>query len=341
MFEDLSLLGNLAIFGAAAVTVWLAGARLARSVDGIAEKTGVGHGFLGIVLLGGVTSLPEMAVSYTASFAGHSDLAVNNLLGSASFTIVIIAVADALIGRDAITSVLASANVLLQGVLGFLMLVLVAAATLSPDIPLLGASAWTWLLLAAYASAVWILARSRSGGAWQAISLPTRPRPTAEAYVSQPLRKEVAKTAAAAAVILVAGFFLSRTGEAIAQQTGLGTSFVGFVLVGAATSLPEVSTVLAAVRLHRYEMALGDVFGASLLNVAHLFGVDVLFDGGPVLQGAGRFAGFAGLLAAVLVGIFLIGMLERRDRTIARMGYDSLAAVIVYVAGVAVLWQLR
>jgi hypothetical protein len=34
-------------------------------------------------------------------------------------------------------------------------------------------------------------------------------------------------------------------------------------------------------------------------------------------------------------------MLERRDRTSARMGYDSLAAVIVYVAGVAMLWQLR
>jgi cation:H+ antiporter len=344
MLEDLSLLANLAIFGAAAVTVWLAGARLAHSVDGIAEKTGVGRGFLGIVLLGGVTSLPEMAVSYTASFAGHSDLAVNNLLGSASFNIIIIAVADALIGRDAITSVLASANVLLQGVLGIVMLVLVAAATLSPDVPLLGASVWTWLLVAVYASAVWILARSRSEGAWKAISLPTRPRPTVEAFDDQSLRKEVGKTAAAAAVILVAGFFLSQTGEAIARQTGLGTSFVGFLLVGAATSLPEVSTVLAAVRLHRYEMALGDVFGASLLNVAHVFGVDVLFEGGPVLQGlegAGRFAGFAALLAAVLVGIFLIGMLERRDRTIARMGYDSLAAVIVYVAGVALLWQLR
>ena len=117
MLDNLSLLGNVTIFGAAAVTVWLAGARLARNVDGIAEKTGIARGFLGIVLLGGVTSLPEMAVSYTAAIAGHSNLAVNNLLGSASFNIVIIAVADALIGREAITSVLASANVLLQGVL--------------------------------------------------------------------------------------------------------------------------------------------------------------------------------------------------------------------------------
>lgn len=341
MFEDQGLLANLTVFAAAAFAVWLAGARLVRYVDRIADKTGIGRGLLGIVLLGGVTSLPEMAVSYTASFAGQSDLAVNNLLGSASLNIVIIAVADALIGRDAITSMLASANVLLQGVLGMLMLVLVAAATLSPDLPLLGASAWTWSLLAAYASAVWILARSQAEGAWKATFLPTTPRAAAVSSDDEALHKDVVKTAATAGVILIAGFFLSKTGEAIAEQTGLGSSFVGFVLLGAATSLPEVSTVIGAVRLHRYEMALGDVFGACLLNVTHLFGVDLLFAGAPVLSEVGRFAGFSALLASVLIGVYLIGMLERRDRTIARMGYDSVGVIVLYVAGVGILWQLR
>ena len=34
-------------------------------------------------------------------------------------------------------------------------------------------------------------------------------------------------------------------------------------------------------------------------------------------------------------------MIERRDRTVLRMGYDSLAVVVVYLGGVTVLYQLR
>jgi cation:H+ antiporter len=47
------------------------------------------------------------------------------------------------------------------------------------------------------------------------------------------------------------------------------------------------------------------------------------------------------LLASVLLAVYLVGMLERRDRTIARMGYDSVAVIALYLAGVGLLWQLR
>ena len=56
---------------------------------------------------------------------------------------------------------------------------------------------------------------------------------------------------------------------------------------------------------------------------------------------AGAFAAFAALLAGVLTLLFLIGMLERRDKTILRMGFDSLAAILCYAGGLFVLYQLR
>ncbi|MGH8165642.1 MAG: sodium:calcium antiporter, partial [Woeseiaceae bacterium] len=151
MFQDYSLAFNFGIFATAAAAVWIAGTRIARYADSIAGKTGIGREVLGILLLGGVTSLPEMAVASTASLTGHPALSVNDLLGSAAINVVVIALADAAIGRDAITSVLASPGVLLQGVLGILLLALVVGATMTIDMPLLGASAWTWLLLFAYA----------------------------------------------------------------------------------------------------------------------------------------------------------------------------------------------
>lgn len=100
---NLGLGENLAAFAAAAAVVWFAGARIARYADAIAEKTGIGRAVLGMLLLGGITSLPELAVASTASLAGHPALSVNDLLGSAAINVVIIALADAVIGRDAIT----------------------------------------------------------------------------------------------------------------------------------------------------------------------------------------------------------------------------------------------
>jgi cation:H+ antiporter len=105
--------------------------------------------------------------------------------------------------------------------------------------------------------------------------------------------------------------------------------------------LPEWSTVIESIRLNRYDMAIGDVFGTNIMNVMIIVLIDALNPGDPVLQAAGRFAGFAAVLALLLTSVFMIGLLERRDRTVLRMGLDSLVVVLVYAAGVVVLHGLR
>jgi len=342
MFESLPLPGNLGAFAAAAAVVWLAGTHLAGYANEIAERTGIGRAFLGLALLGGITSLPELAVASTAALSGAPALSINDVLGSAAINVLIIALADAAIGRDALTSVTASPRVLLQGVLATLLLALAAAATFAPDRPLLGASAWSWCLLFACAASLAIVARARPERAWEARRRDgQRHRPEQAQEGPRTLRALVPRTVAAGVAIAAAGYVVAKSGEAIAQQTGLGTSLVGAVLLAASTSLPEVSTVLAAVRLRQYEMALSDVFGTNLFNVSILFVVDLLYAGPPALREAGAFAGFAALLAAVLCAVFVAGMIERRDRTVLRMGIDSLAAIGIYSAGLAVLFQLR
>lgn len=340
MLESLPLAANLAIFAAAAALVWGAGTRMAGYAGAIAQRTGLGDAFLGMLLLGGVTSLPELAVGVTAASAGHPALSINDVIGSASVNVLIIALADAVVGRDAITSVLGAPRVLLQGVLGLMLFAMVAAATFAPDAPLLGASAWSWALLFASAAAMALVARARSDKAWKAVRR-KGDSGDRKAKDAGSVHRLLPKTLAAAALIAASGFALAKSGEAIAGQTGLGTSFVGVALLAAATSLPEASTVVAAVKMRRYEMAISDVFGTNLFNISILFVVDAVYDGPPALQQAGAFAGFAALTAAVLTGLFLAGMIERRDRTILRMGVDSLAAVAVYAASLVVLYHLR
>lgn len=339
--DQLSVTVNAGIFLGAAIAVWIAGTKLARYADAIAEKTGMGREFLGIMLLGGVTSLPELAVATTATLRGAPALSVNDVLGSAAVNVIILAVADAISGKKALTAVQGSPLLMLQGVLGILLLAFAAAPALTGDSVVLGAGMWSWAMLATYIIAVRLIARSNANDAWRAAHSEAAKDEAQSKSDQRALRPVIVRTVIAGGVILVAGFLLASSGEALAHQTGLGTSFFGAVFLAFATSLPEWSTVISATRIGRYEMAISDVFGTNLFNVTILVFVDVLHRGGPVMVEAGSFAAFAALLALTLTGFYMIGMLERRDRSFLRMGWDSLAVIATYGAGVAVLHGLR
>lgn len=349
-FHQRPLMVNAGIFAVCTVVVWLAGWRIAQYADRFASATGMGHAVVGMVVLAGLTSLPEVAVTLSSAASETPQLAANNLLGSIAMQITLLALADALIGRQALTVVAGNSQVLLQAMMNVLLLLLVAMAISVGDRPLLGAGMWSWGLAFAYVLAMFTVAKSSGREVW--IARQTRRQREREASGEdqgqaeppsgdEPVRPLVIKLALGGAAILVAGFLLSRTGEAIAEQTGLGSSFMGAVFVAIATSLPESSSVVSSMHRRRYEMALADIFGTNLFNILLLFGVDLLFRGGPALNEVGRFSLVASLLSALLASIFLVGLIERRDRTVGRMGVDSLAVLVSYSAGLYLLYQLR
>jgi cation:H+ antiporter len=123
-----SIAVNLAVFAVASIAIWIAGSRVVRCVDAIADRTGIGQAFAGMLLLGGITSLPEIAAVSGASWIGNASLSVSNLLGSLCMNIVLLCVADAMLSPVAITSVVPGAATLLQGALGIIALALTAGA---------------------------------------------------------------------------------------------------------------------------------------------------------------------------------------------------------------------
>jgi cation:H+ antiporter len=309
----------------------------------------MGKGFAGLVLLGGITSLPEVAVSVTSALTGAEVLAVNNLLGSVAAQVALLALADAVIGRDALTSVVVKPVVLLQAALNVILLALVAAAVTVGDVAVGPVGLWSLVLLGGYVASVWTLSGYEGRTTWvvapdgtQGVAPPSAPHGETGGGEQPPsLRALILRTIAAGSVILVAGYLLSVTGSAAAERTGLGSAFFGATFVAVATSLPEISTMVGAVRLRRYEMAFGDIFGTNLFNAALIFVTDLLAGGGPLLGRIGAFSAFGALLGLLLTALFLAGLVERRDRTVLRMGWDSLAALVAYGAGVAVLFALR
>jgi cation:H+ antiporter len=358
-FEGTPLWVDAAAVLVAAVAVWTAGVRLARGADAIARRTGLRQAVVGVLLLAVATSLPEIAVTATAALGGNSALAVNNLLGGLAMQVTILALADAVLGRDALTAVVADPSVLLQGILCALLLAVAAAGITLGDVPAFGVGIWAWAIAAGYPATLWLVARtprastqwvveSRRGEKTKSARARRRGAPPNDGEVAEQhgarhasFAAVVARTALAGLVILAAGVVLARAGEGIATKTGLGESFVGAVLVAGSTSLPEVSTVFGAVRLRRYEMAVADIFGTNLADVALLPVVDALSAGPPVLGEMGRFSTAAALLALTLTLVFLAGLIERRDRTVLRMGVDSLLVLLLYAGGLVLLYHLR
>jgi cation:H+ antiporter len=355
-FTQFSLAVNAGVFAVAAAAVWIAGTHIALYADAISEATGIGHALLGLLLLAGVTSLPEAAVSLTSASVGNAPLAVNNLLGGIAMQIAFLAVADFIIGRRALTSVVPDPVVMMQGALNVALLSIVAAAVLIGDVSLLGVGLWAWFILAGVLVSLRQMVRSHGRVPWlinpevHGENGSPRPRSARIAKKAKHARSRdkrsglhmlIFKSAAAGAVILVAGYLISRAGEAIGEQTGLGASFAGAVVLAFATSLPEISTVLGALRLGLYTMAISDIFGTTAFNVGLIFAVDAAAGGEPVLNRVGAFSGFAALLCIVMTASFTAGLAERRDQTLWRMGVDSIAVLVLYAGGLVLLYNLR
>ncbi len=338
--QDYPLWINALIFGFSALCVWSAGTRLTFYLDAIALKTGMGQAFVGMLLLGGITSLPEVANTMTASWTGNPGLAVNNLLGSAAINVLLLAVADAFLGREALTSAVAKPSTLMMGTLCILVLIAVAMAVTVGDVAVLGLGAWSVLLCAMSIGAFWLSAGYGARSQWVVEGEEEKGEDEGNDERNASLRNLIIKSAIAGAIIFAAGYALSQTGDALAEQTGLGTGLVGFALIGVATSMPELSTIVAAIRLRRYELAFGQILGTNFINLSLILLADVFFTGGPVINELGRFEQFSALLGASLIGVFIIGLLERKDATILKMGYDSFAVIVLFGLGLSVLAAL-
>ncbi|MFC1897833.1 sodium:calcium antiporter [Chloroflexota bacterium] len=119
------------------------------------------------------------------------------------------------------------------------------------------------------------------------------------------------KFAICLAVILVAGTRLAKYGDVIAVKTGLGRVWIGVVLLATITSLPELATSISSVALvGKPDLALGNLFGSNLINLAVIAIIDVLYTRGQVLQylSSGIILAAASstlLIAAVAIFIYL------------------------------------
>jgi cation:H+ antiporter len=349
-FAGMGLGATALILAIAAGVVWWAGYRLSEYGEVIAERTGLGGAFIGTVLIALLVSLPEMTFASVSAAYGQADLAVNSLLGGIAMTVVMLAIADFVVGPEPLSTDIEHPVVLLQGSLTVLMLTTVAAAILTGDrlLPGIGlAGMWTTALFALYVLDVLLMKYMERHHPWKTNDEPgerkARSRGGKRGKQGQHRGMSgavVGPTLLLAGLVVAAGTVLAFGAEAMTQATGLGAGFIGLIFGGISTSLPELSTTISAARLKEYEMAFSDVFGTNLCSVGLLFVADLLYPGEPILSKAGTFSAVAVLVGAAVTAIYLAGMLVRPKQPILRMGPDSIAVLAVTAGGLTLLWHL-
>lgn len=146
--------------------------------------------------------------------------------------------------------------------------------------------------------------------------------------------------ASGVAVVLL-GIQLAKYGDALAALTGWGRLFVGSILVALATSLPELSNNITAVRIDNPALALGDVLGSNMLNILILAMVALVFGGKRFLQRVAPEQGYLILLAAGLSILAMIFAVLKNETQIWQIGLSSLAILAAYLAGMWLVYRRR
>lgn len=339
-----SLLQSLLFFAASAACVWIAGARLAYLADALADRFKLAKSLVGLLLLSLATSLPEVATTLSAALQQSRDLVLNNLFGGIALQTAILAMAD-FWAKGPITNYPRKANHALEATLLVLLLSIALVVTnLGKTVVIAGVGLGSVCIAIFYVGAIWLLRRYDDSSDWVPVDLPD-PHPLAFPAPSNlgeaPNASLIWQAVAACAAILVFGLLLVLFAERIADQSGLGTGFVGVTLLAAATSLPELSTSIAAVRIGAYTMAISNIFGSNLIMLVLVFPADILFRDGPILQNTTKMVSLALAFGLTVTAIYLIGLIVRRKPRIGRFGFDSILVLLAFLVSLAAYYSVR
>ena len=301
-------------FAVCGVAIVIAGTRLSRFGDIIGEKLKIGSTWIGLVLLAAITSMPEMITSCTAGAIGAPDMAAGNLFGSNLFNLAILGILGLVMFRRAVWAGKGKRHLLSGSLNGLMMLAalltillyrLASWKTLPNELMQLPVGVGSVLLLFLYflcMSLIFLDERDKSATSAES-----------QSYRNEKLTNVCLKFGVAGAIIVFAGWRMVVLGHILAQapihlfgaRVVLGQSIIGTLFLAVATSLPELTVCYAAVKIGSVDMAIGNVFGSNIFNVATFFLADLFFTKGPILAYVSEAHVLTGLLVILMSVLFI------------------------------------
>lgn len=316
------------------------GSRLSKYGDIIAEKTGLGGAWIGVVLMGFVTSLPELVTGISSvTYAGVPNIAVGNVLGACVFNMLTLALLDAFYRPMPISAKAHSGHVI-SAAFGVLLLCIVALSLfLGNRLFSLGwIGPYSLLFALIYFMAIRLVYSYEKR---QQIARFINKLAVELKYEGISTKTAVSRYLIHAVIVIAAAVFLPKIGEGIAETTGLGQTFVGSMLIAFSTTLPELTVSISAVRIGAIDLAIGNLFGSNIFNILILAVDDVFFTKGPLLSFVDATHIVSAVSAISMTAIAVIGLTYRAEKKRLFAAWDSIGIALVWVLNLMVLYILR
>lgn len=317
--------------------IFFAGTRLSFYSDVIAEKTGIGRTLIGLFLVASITSLPEIVNSVSAvTYVQVPDIAAGDLIGSCTFNLLIIALLD-LFHRQPPISSLAQPSHIISGGFGILQLsVVVISIFLGENMPRLG-----WIGLNSFVFLLVYLLGMRFAFQYDKKLRHKGCYLDTPIYPEISLNKAILRFVINAIFVIIAALFLPKIGEGIAERTGLGQTFVGNILIACSTSLPETVVCFGALRCQAVDLALGNVMGSTMFNIAILGIIDFIYPRGSILFLVNPNHTISALSAIIITAVVIISLTYRSSKKYLFLSLDGMIIIIVYILNIIFLYWLR
>lgn len=327
-------------FLVSAAMIVAAGIRLTIYADKLSEYIKVGKVWIGVILLGLVTSLPEAVTSLIAVVNLQApNLAVGNLVGSNNFNPMLLVVMDMVYRKGSVTSAIhpkASHRVsaiYAMMLTGVVMLEILRGQQVA--LPHIGPFSVGGLVLIT----LYVIGMMRIKTLSDVEHQPEEAETDQGVRVSLPV---IWLNLFISAVVVVGGaMLLANTADVIAVQTGLGRTFVGSIFLALVTSLPEMVVTLSAMRLGSFDLAVGNIFGSNMTNIFIVVLCGLFFSNVPMLSVVSPSHVLTGGISLLLSAIILIGIHTKQKWTLWSMGWNSWLMLIVFLAGTGWLYQMR
>ena len=237
----------------------------------VAKRLHVPSIIIGLTIVAMGTSLPETAVSVSASITGNNELAISNVVGSNIFNLMVVIgvcamiasvnVAKATIKRDIPLSLICVGLLLLFGIAGFGDKAGMTLGRLDGVI-----------FIGVFAGYIFYMIKIALKASKEGKKVEIEGDSDEDIkLISVPL--SILFIIGGAAAIAVGGDMTVDAASRIASDLGMSQTLIGLTIVSMGTSLPELVTSIVAARKNEVDMALGNAIGSNIFNILMVLGI--------------------------------------------------------------------
>lgn len=240
-----------------ALVLWGAD-KFTDGASGLARKWHVSELVIGLTIVAAGTSLPEFMVSLLSTLRGSADMSVGNIIGSNIFNSLVILGASALMMPLAVDRALLYRDMPITVLVSLMLFVTVfsdGCISRTDSLIFLG-------FFAAYLYYTFYVARKSRKSKSASVAEHTA------SYARLALQVVIGMAA-----LVIGARLMVNEGASIARQWGVSESIIGLTILAGGTSLPELATSMVAARKGREGLAVGNVIGSNVFNIAGILGV--------------------------------------------------------------------